>query len=87
MYKVYGRNNCQWCKAATDLLDRHEVKYEYYNIEEDPKALADFKWIFFGAKTVPQILVTTPNDGDHEYKIIGGYTELVEWRKHFTQSS
>lgn len=68
---IYGRDNCSYCEAAKNLLDRKGYKYIYKNIEKDTEALAAFKRDFPHAKTVPQIL--------HEYNRIGGYTELTQW--------
>lgn len=96
-FEIYGRDNCQWCEAAKNLLDRNGLKYRYHNIETNPSLLEEFKELFPGAKTVPQILgwkfngvVHRESGGeweDMDDTKIGGYTELVEWLKHFTPSS
>lgn len=81
MYEIYGRNNCQWCDAAKALLERKGLKYTYHNIEENSKALSEFKFMFPNAKTVPQI-VTGVYD---QVTIIGGYKELEQWLNQSTQ--
>ena len=79
MFYIYGRNGCSFCVEAINLLYTKDYTYEYHNIETSKKDLEDFKVLFPGAKTVPQIMHGTEN--------IGGYTELVEWLKHYTPSS
>lgn len=83
MFEIYGRNNCVWCDRAKELLDSRGLKYTFWNIEEDSKALSEFKFLFKGAKTVPQILTGAYD----EVNVIGGYTELVEWLKQYTNNS
>lgn len=83
MFEVYGRNNCVWCDRAKALLDEKGLKYVYHNIEEDSKALSEFKFIFRDAKTVPQI-ATGMYDS---VNVIGGYEDLRTWlNKHYTLS-
>lgn len=82
LFEIYGRSNCQWCDNAKTLLDSKGLKYNYYDIEKDSKALSEFKFIFRGAKTVPQILTGAYD----EVTVIGGYTDLVEWLKHYTSN-
>jgi glutaredoxin len=83
LFEIYGRNNCVWCDRAKALLDEKGLPYTYHNIEEDIKALAEFKFTFRGAKTVPQI-ATGMYD---EVKVIGGYEDLHEWLKLYTVKS
>jgi glutaredoxin len=77
LFEIYGRNNCSYCDAAKALLEREGLKYVYHNIEEDPKALAEFKFIFRDAKSVPQI-ATGMYDS---VNVIGGYEDLRAWLK------
>ncbi|RUP39326.1 MAG: glutaredoxin [Acinetobacter sp.] len=79
MFEIYGRNNCVWCDRAKELLDTKEIPYRYKNIEMDSAALLDFKILFPGKKTVPQIMKGS--------LYIGGYENLVEWLKHYTAKS
>lgn len=75
MFEIYGRNNCSYCDAAKTYLTAKGLKYTYHNIEEDKKALAEFKFIFRDAKTVPQIAIGMYD----EVVVIGGFEELVKW--------
>lgn len=34
---VYGAEWCVWCHKAMDFLNEHKVKYEYKDIDKDPK--------------------------------------------------
>jgi glutaredoxin len=75
MFEIYGRNNCIYCEYAKKLLTDLDYEFIYHNIEESKELLEEFKYIFNGAKTVPQIVVGM-ND---EIRVIGGYEDLVKW--------
>lgn len=68
---IYGRPNCQWCTAATSLLDRKGWTYSYSNLFAiDPveaQAILDRS----GMRTVPMVEV----DGT----FIGGYDQLEQY--------
>ena len=66
MYKIYTQNNCGYCVAAKNLLDRKGEEYEEIHLENNPDAKNKLKQN--GLRTVPQIWL------DEEY--IGGYVEL-----------
>mgnify|MGYP001231483509 FL=1 len=66
MYKIYTQNNCGYCVAAKNLLDRKGEEYEEIHLENNPDAKNKLKQD--GLRTVPQIWL------DEEY--IGGYVEL-----------
>ena len=66
MYKIYTQNNCGYCIAAKNLLDKKGEQYEEIHLEDNPDAKNKLKEN--GFKTVPQIWL------DEEY--IGGYVEL-----------
>ena len=66
MYKIYTQNNCGYCVAAKNLLDRKGEEYEEIHLEDNPDAKNKLKQD--GLRTVPQIWL------DEEY--IGGYVEL-----------
>ena len=66
MYKIYTQNNCGYCVAAKNLLDKKGEQYEEIHLEDNPDAKNKLKE--YGFKTVPQIWL------DEEY--IGGYVEL-----------
>lgn len=64
---VYSRDNCIYCDKAKELLTTQGFKFEEKNVYEHSE---EFKSLFPGAKTVPQIIFY----GKH----VGGYNELVE---------
>ena len=66
MYKIYTQNNCSYCVAAKNLLDKKGEQYEEIHLEDNPDAKNKLKQD--GLRTVPQIWL------DEEY--IGGYVEL-----------
>ena len=66
MYKIYTQNNCGYCVAAKNLLDKKGEQYEEIHLEDNPDAKNKLKQN--GLRTVPQIWL------DEEY--IGGYIEL-----------
>jgi glutaredoxin len=70
-----------WCDRAKELLQDKNIDFVFKNIEESKVFLADFKFYFEGATTVPKILLRTSGESDHEYTVIGGYKELYEWLK------
>ena len=66
MYKISTQNNCGYCVAAKNLLDKKGEQYEEIHLEDNPDAKNKLKQD--GLRTVPQIWL------DEEY--IGGYVEL-----------
>ena len=66
MYRIYTQNNCGYCIAAKNLLDKKGEQYEEIHLEDNPDAKNKLKQD--GLRTVPQIWL------DEEY--IGGYVEL-----------
>lgn len=73
-YTVYGKQDCNYCKKALQLLQSEMLEFGYYDILADQqvyKLMQDAVEKATGrfAETVPQIFV------DGEY--VGGYTELA----------
>lgn len=66
-YTVWGRENCPWCDAAKQLLERYHIEYDYVPLTADN--LPTFSQITGGSKTVPQIFDDINNH-------IGGYEDL-----------
>lgn len=75
MFDLYGRDNCVWCDRAKKLLQDEGLPVRYHSIEQNKDDLRDFKRLFPGAKTVPQI---THSDMGGTYTI-GGYDNLVKY--------
>ena len=70
MIEVYGKQNCNWCVKAKELLNSKGINYKYYSVGEDV-GLTEITEMFPGVGTVPIITI----DG----KRIGGYEELKEY--------
>ena len=70
MIRLYGREDCIWCKKAKELLEVRNIPFRYYIIDKDVSRswlLEEFPYL----KTVPIVI----KDG----LLIGGYEELVAW--------
>ncbi len=68
---IYTSEQCPYCEKAKRLLAKHGIAFEEITIGwEDDAAWAALE-ARSGLKTVPQIFI----DG----KILGGYTDLVNW--------
>lgn len=72
-YKVYGKDGCEYCTLAVELLEVLRKDYIYLVLNED-YCIEDFKEIFPNATTVPQVIETTSG----RLTKIGGYTELKQ---------
>lgn len=75
MFIIYGQPNCVWCERARQLLTSKGYTFEYHDITSEPKALAEFKFLFKEARSVPQIATGLYD----EVKVIGGYEDLVSY--------
>tara|TARA_B110000259_G_C13841163_1_gene332757 strand:- start:230 stop:475 length:246 start_codon:yes stop_codon:yes gene_type:complete len=73
LYKVYGKKDCGYCTLAIELLETLNKDYIYMVLDED-YPISDFKSIFPGATTVPQIITVS----NTEVTKIGGYDQLRE---------
>jgi glutaredoxin len=69
MYKLYTKENCQYCVKAKELLKSKNIDFVEYAVE-NPETRQMLLEIVPTARSVPQIF-----DGE-EY--IGGYENLVE---------
>ena len=69
MIQIWGKPQCPSCVKAKTMLERREVKFEYFELGKDftrEEVLAEFP----EARTFPQIIL----NGEK----IGGYSALVE---------
>lgn len=73
MYEIYTKPTCVFCTRAKDLLSLLGEDYTEYNIENSELFEQLIQKLGYRPKTVPQIF--------HDGKLIGGYTELVEFTK------
>ena len=70
MIRIYGRENCNSCRLAKELLDRLGMNYAYSTVGEDV-GINEIRELFPNAKTVPIVEV----NGEW----IGGYNELKQY--------
>jgi len=71
MFTIWGRPDCPWCDRAKELLEDHDIQYDYIPLTAEN--LDEFSSITYGARTVPQVF---DNVG-----IIGGYEDLTKYLK------
>lgn len=87
MFELYGRNDCIWCDRAKSLLEEKGLPYAYRGIDLEQAYVDNFKVLFPGATTVPQIIYNVPTEDSEGYTIwIGGYSDLVTWLENADES-
>ena len=69
--KIYSTKICPYCVRAKMLLEKREIDYIEYKIDEDHKKYEEMLELANGRQSVPQIFI----DGKH----IGGYDDLVDY--------
>lgn len=74
MYIIYGHENCSFCTAAKDLLEREGVDYQYNQVGVDITKEQLIAICPTPPKTVPQIF----KDVDGTAVYIGGYQQLAK---------
>lgn len=70
MFKVYGSENCKFCRMSKSALELVKEPFEYVALDNDDKLKEKIK-LESGSKTIPVIY----KDGEY----FGGYSELEEW--------
>ena len=72
MMIIYGKEKCPYCEWAKDLATKLGAEFEYKDVHTGNN-LAELKSLVPDVKTVPQIFI--------DDKLIGGYTEYLEYTK------
>jgi len=67
--KIYTRDNCPYCVRAKDFFAKKNITVQEVKVERD--IARDSYFTLTGMKTVPAIYING--------KLIGGYTDLVEY--------
>jgi len=67
--KIYGTQNCSYCKQAKDVAESYDLPYEYIDLHEGDN-MNIFQKKFPGVRTVPQIVWYE--------KHVGGFTEFLQ---------
>jgi len=65
---VYSGTNCPYCVKAKALLQKKNVVFEEFNVQEDPAKLSEMLVRTGGRKSIPQIFI----NGVH----VGGCDDL-----------
>ncbi len=68
--EVYSKSTCPFCTQAKLYLNRHNISFSEYILDDDVVRQAFYKRVGDNVKTVPQIFV----DGVK----IGGYHDLIK---------
>ena len=68
---IYSTAICPYCVRAKMLLDKRNIKYVEYKVDQDNKAFEEMLKLSNGRQSVPQIFI----DNKH----IGGYDDLVDF--------
>lgn len=69
--KIYSTAICPYCERAKMLLEKRNIKYTEFKIDEDVKLFEEMLALSNGRRSVPQIFI----DDQH----IGGYDDLVDF--------
>ena len=69
--KIYSTAICPYCERAKMLLEKRNIKYTEFKIDEDVKLFEEMVALSNGRRSVPQIFI----DDQH----IGGYDDLVDF--------
>ena len=68
---IYSTAICPYCERAKMLLEKRNIKYTEFKIDEDVKLFEEMLALSNGRRSVPQIFI----DDQH----IGGYDDLVDF--------
>ena len=68
--KIYSTKICPYCVRAKMLLEKRNIKYIEYKIDEDSEKYMEMLELSGGRQSVPQIFL--------DEKHIGGYDDLVD---------
>ncbi len=67
--KIYSTTWCQYCKLEKAYLDEKGIKYDYVQVDTDPKEAEEFAQVSGGAQGVPFTLIT--KDSGEKVGILG----------------
>ena len=68
--KIYSTKICPYCVRAKMLLEKRNIKYIEYKVDEDSDKYMEMLELSGGRQSVPQIFL--------DEKHIGGYDDLVD---------
>lgn len=76
-YTLYLTEGCPYCTSALDLARDSGVEYYAQLLEWESPILLEAKEKY-NHSTVPVVVETKVIDGEHNERLIGGYTEFLE---------
>ena len=68
--KIYSTKICPYCVRAKMLLEKRNIKYTEYKVDENNEKYMEMLELSGGKQSVPQIFL--------DEKHIGGYDDLVD---------
>ncbi len=68
--KIYSTKICPYCVRAKMLLEKRNIKYIEYKVDEDSEKYMEMLELSGGRQSVPQIFL--------DEKHVGGYDDLVD---------
>ena len=68
--KIYSTKICPYCVRAKMLLEKRNIEYIEYKVDEDSEKYAEMLELSGCRQSVPQIFI--------EEKHVGGYDDLVD---------
>ena len=74
-FKIICWTECPFCIRAKNLLIEKNQQFEYCSVDHSHELLNHYKTIY-NHKTMPIVIIKEEGVDD---KLIGGYTELVEF--------
>lgn len=80
-FVIYGKENCQYCTMAKQLLEMRGQDFKYLTLDED-YSLDHMQAVVVEKtgtppRTFPQILVQ--KDATEDFQHVGGFTELRDF--------
>lgn len=70
----YALRDCAFCTMAQDVLEKNNISYSVVFFDDNASLLNSIKSAY-SWNTVP---IVFKNMNNYDYKLIGGYTELLE---------
>lgn len=68
--EIYSKSNCPYCDMAKDFFNSKDIVFTSYNAE-NVDIFNELMERNPNARTMPQIFINN--------KLVGGYTDLIEW--------
>jgi len=77
-FVLYIKNECPFCIKAKEHLKTKDIAFDVISFDKRPRVLKEIKEIY-DWKTVPMVFERLDKSN---YKLIGGYTDLLNYLEH-----